>query len=69
MRGDANSSFNIATAVSYVIVANHVFSALEAAFNASNINHRLQLQGHIESRRVYGNMVEFVPTLHVQYEL
>ena len=69
MRGDANSSYNIATTVSYIIVANHVFSALEAALNASRINHRIQLQGHIESRRVYGNLVEFVPTLQVKYEL
>jgi hypothetical protein len=69
MRGDANSSYNIATTVSYIIVANHVFSALEAALNASKINHRIQLEGHIESRRIYGNLVEFVPTLQVKYEL
>ena len=69
MRGDANSSYNIATTVSYIIIANHVFSALEAALNASRINHRIQLQGHIESRRVYGDLVEFVPTLQVKYEL
>jgi hypothetical protein len=69
MRGDANSFYNIATTVSYLIVANHVFSALEAAWNASNINHRIKLQGHIESRQIYGNMVEFVPTLRANYEL
>jgi len=69
MRGKANSYYNIATTVSYVIVANHVFSALEAALNASKINHRIQLQGHIQSRRIYGNFVEFVPTLNVKYEL
>jgi hypothetical protein len=69
MRGKANSYYNIGTTVSYVIVANHVFSALEAALNASKINHRIQLQGHIQSRRIYGNLVEFVPTLNVKYEL
>ena len=69
MRGKANSYYNIATTVSYVIVANHVLSALEAAFNASRINHRIQLQGHIQSRNIYGTMVEFVPTLNVKYEL
>jgi hypothetical protein len=68
MRGDANSFYNIATTVSYVIVANHVFSALEAAFNASKINRRIQLQGHIQSRQIYGNLVEFVPTLQMKYE-
>jgi hypothetical protein len=69
MRGDANNFYNIATTVSYVIIANHVLSALEAAWNASKLNHRIKLQGHIESRRVYGNIVEFVPTLHLEYEL
>jgi hypothetical protein len=69
MRGDANKFYNIATTVSYVIIANHFFSALEAALNASKINHRIQLQGHIQSRRVYGNLVEFVPTLHMEYGL
>ncbi|MCX6121329.1 MAG: DUF5683 domain-containing protein [Ignavibacteriales bacterium] len=69
MRGEANSFYNIATTVSYVIVANHVFSALEAALNASKINHRIQLQGHVQSRRIYGNLIEFVPTLQVKYEL
>lgn len=69
MRGDANSAYNIATTVSFIIVANHIFSALEAAWNASRINHRIRLQGHIQSRTIYGNLVEFVPTLHVEYEL
>jgi hypothetical protein len=69
MRGDANSSYNIAATVSYIIVANHVLSALEAAWNASKLNHRIKLEGHIESRQIYGNAVEFIPTLQVEYEL
>jgi hypothetical protein len=69
MRGDANSLYTIATTMSYIIVANHVFGALEAAWNAARINNRIKLQGHIESRRVGGNMVEFVPTLHFECEL
>ena len=69
MRGDANNFYNIATTVSYVIVANHVLSALEAVWNASKSNHRIKLEGHIESRQIEGNMVEFVPTLHLAYEL
>jgi len=69
MRGDANNFYNIASTVSYIIIANHMLSALEAAWNASKLNHRIKLQGHIESRRIYGNIVEFVPTLHLEYEL
>lgn len=69
MRGQANSTYDIGTTVSCVIVANHIFSALEAAWNASKLNHRIKLEGHIESRQVYGNNIEFVPTLHLEYEL
>jgi hypothetical protein len=69
MRGKANSFYNIETTVSYIIVANHVFSALEAAWNASKLNHRIKLEGHIESRQIDGNIVEFVPPLHLEYEL
>lgn len=69
MRNDAERFYTIATTVSYIIVANHVLSALEAAWNASKLNHRIKLQGHIESRQIYGNIVEFVPTLHIEYAL
>ncbi len=69
MRGDANSSYNIATTVSYVIVANHIFGALEAAWNAARFNHKIHLEGHIQSRTLYNQQVEFVPTFHLQYEL
>jgi hypothetical protein len=70
MRGEANDKYTIARTVSYLIVANHVLSALEAAWNASKINNRIKLQGHIQSRRVMGgNLVEFVPTLQFECEL
>jgi hypothetical protein len=70
MRGEANDKYTIARTVSFLIVANHVLSALEAAWNASRINNRIKLQGHIQSRRVFGGkLVEFVPTLQLEYEL
>jgi len=69
MRGDANDFYNIATTASYVIIANHVLSALEAIWNASRLNHKVKLETHIEPRKIYRNIVEFVPTLHVKYEL
>jgi len=69
MRGDANSFYNIANTVSYVILANHIFSALEAAWNAAYLNHKIKLHGDIQSRLLPGNVAEFVPTLNFQYEL
>jgi|WetSurMetagenome_2_1015567.scaffolds.fasta_scaffold11296_4 hypothetical protein len=69
IRGGANSYYDTATSISYLIVANHVLSALEAVWNASKKNHRIKLQGHLEPRTLGGNYVEFVPTLHLEYEL
>lgn len=66
MRGDANSFYNIATTASYVLVANHILSALEAAWNASVKNHELHLQGHIKSRVIFEDIVEFVPTVDLE---
>lgn len=69
MRGDANSFYNIASTFSYMVVANHIFSALEAAWNASRLNRKIHLQGHIRSRIVNGIMVEFVPTVDLKVNL
>ncbi|MBN1396871.1 MAG: hypothetical protein JXA06_02460 [Bacteroidetes bacterium] len=69
MRGDANDYYDIATTATYIIVANHILSALEAVWNTSGINRRIRMHSHIEPRNVYGNFVEFVPTLHMQCEL
>lgn len=69
MRGDANHSYDIATSVSYLIVANHIFSAVEAAWNASRINNRIHLQGHIRSRVIGEGLVEFVPTIDLEIGL
>lgn len=69
MRSDANSFYNIAATAAGVILANHLLSALEAAWNASRINKKIQMQGHILPRTIYGNIVEYVPTLKVKLVL
>ena len=69
MRGEANGFYANGTGWSYVIVANHVLSALEAAWNASRLNHRIKLESRIMPVDRGGGLVEFVPTAVLQLEL
>jgi hypothetical protein len=62
MRGKANTYYSIASTASYVLVANHVLSAMEAAWNASHKNHQMQLRSSIEHRLLPDRSVEFIPT-------
>lgn len=62
MRGKANDFFNIASTSASVIVANHILSALDAAWSATQFNQQLKLEAHLKPTvRPYG-FVEFVPT-------
>jgi hypothetical protein len=66
MRGQANDFYNIATTFSYLLVINHVFSALDAAFLAAQHNKHLSFKAHLQpTQRPYG-MIEFVPTASLQ---
>jgi hypothetical protein len=69
MRGDANSFYNNATAAAYVLVANHVFSALEAAFGASRHNKRIQLEGRLIPISRESGVVIVTPTAFVKLSL
>lgn len=62
MRGKANDLYNIATTFSYLLVANHLLSALDAAFLAAQHNKHLSLKAYLRpTTREYG-FIEFVPT-------
>lgn len=62
MRGKANDFFNIASTSASVLVANHILSALDAAWSATQFNQQLKLEAHLKpTLRPYG-FVEFVPT-------
>ena len=68
MRGKANDFYNIATTFSYLLVANHLISALDAALLASHHNKHLSLKAHLQpTPRQYG-MIEFVPTARLRLE-
>jgi hypothetical protein len=69
MRGTANDFFNTATTGAALVVVNHVLSALDAAWSASQYNNRVKLEAHLQpAQRSYG-FVELVPTasLTVQF--
>ncbi len=68
MRGKANDFYNIATTFSYLLVANHIISALDAALLASQHNKHLSLKAHLQpTPREYG-FIEFVPTAVIQID-
>lgn len=62
MRGDANSFYNVATTAAYVIVANHILSALEAAWSAARFNSTLKAGARLDPVRRPDGLVEMVPT-------
>ncbi|MEX2089656.1 MAG: DUF5683 domain-containing protein [Bacteroidota bacterium] len=67
MRGKANDFFNVASTMASLIVVNHVLSAFDAAWSASQYNSRLQLESHlIPTVRPFG-LIEFVPTTTLTY--
>ncbi len=68
MRGRANDLYSNATTASYLIVANHIISALEAAWSTSRANKGLEARA--EFRHVdRGGWSERVPHVLVRVEL
>ncbi len=65
-RGKANDFYNIAAKAVVVVVVNHIFSAIDAAWSASRFNKNLELRASIQKfderfRTVY------YPQLNLQY--
>ena len=68
MRGDANDLYKIATTTSYFIIANHLLSAIEAAWGAARFNSRLRLEAHFVPQLRSSMLVEFVPVARMSLE-
>lgn len=62
MRGKANDFYNIASTAAKLVVVNHVLSALDAAWTASQYNKSVKLEAHVKPVQRDFGMVEFVPT-------
>ncbi len=63
MRGKANDFYNIASTGAALIVVNHVLSALDAAWSASEYNSRLNVEAHLRPTHRASGFVELVPTV------
>lgn len=66
-RTRANSLYAIASTATYVLVANHVFSALEAAWSAAVNNSNLKMGATLEPVTRGDGWVEFIPTAKIQF--
>ncbi|MFA7228417.1 MAG: hypothetical protein WC061_05220 [Melioribacteraceae bacterium] len=65
-RGKANDFYNIATKAVLVVVANHIISALDAAWSANSYNKGLSVHSSIEKRE-YGFNTVYYPRINLQY--
>jgi len=65
-RGKANSLYAIASTATYVLVANHVLSALEAAWSAATDNSNLKMGASLDPVRQSDGTVQFTATARMQ---
>ncbi len=69
MRGKANDYYNVASTMASIIVLNHMLSALDAAWSASQYNSKFSFESHLRPVLRSPGFVEFVPTAVVRYTL
>lgn len=62
MRGRANDLYTIARTAGYLVVVNHLLSAVDAAIAASGFNKSVRVEAHLHPTQRSFNFVEFVPT-------
>ncbi len=65
MRGRANDLYSIARTAGYLVVANHLLSAIDAALAASGFNKSVHIEARLHPTPRSFNFVEFVPTASV----
>jgi hypothetical protein len=66
MRGDANTLYNFATGTSFVILANHVLSALHAAWSTSRWNRNIDVSAHLRTISFAHQERLYVPEITVK---
>ncbi|MBN2571898.1 MAG: hypothetical protein JXA68_07190 [Ignavibacteriales bacterium] len=66
LRGTANDYYGIAQTAVVVIVANHLLSALDAAWTTSNYNKSIQISAEID-RIILANQRIYYPKLNLQF--
>jgi len=66
MRGEANDFYNIASKAVIVILANHLISAIDAAWTASQFNKNLEVSAQLQKFDL-GYSTLYYPQLNLQY--
>lgn len=66
MRGDANSAYNVASKAVVGMYVNHLLSAIDAIWSATNYNENLAVKLRVQNVQFAGR-IEFVPTLNLRY--
>jgi hypothetical protein len=66
MRGEANDAYNVASKAVIGIYINHILSAIDAVWSASNYNKNLAVKMRVENVQV-ADRFELVPTLNLRY--
>jgi len=65
-RGKANDYYNVASKAVLVVVANHILSAIDAAWTAARFNKNLDIHTSLE-KYDYGFNVVYYPQINIQY--
>jgi hypothetical protein len=65
-RGKANDYYNVASKAVLVVVANHILSAIDAAWSAARFNKNLDIHSSLEKYDSGFNVV-YYPQLNIQY--
>jgi hypothetical protein len=68
MRGQANTYYAVASTATYVLIANHVLSAMEAAWNAAHKNHEMRMRASILPRVQMDGYVEYVSSFSMSID-
>ena len=68
MRGQANTYYAVASTATYVLIANHVLSAMEAAWNAAHKNHEMRMRASILPRVQMDGYVEYVSSFSLSID-
>jgi len=66
MRGDANDAYNVASKAVIGLYINHLLSAIDAVWSASNYNKNLAINMRVQNIQL-ADRIELVPTLNISY--
>jgi len=67
MRGNANDAYNVASKAVIGLYINHLLSAIDAVWSATNYNKNLAVNMRVQNVQL-ADRIEFMPTLNISYK-